>query len=214
MKFSHFIVAIFLLSIIVSLSGCKDKVWVYDFVYEGSLVREEEVWSAETSSYSFDEGLILTANRVTGPHFYSGDFTVTVEFDLHTSPTETAYFEFWLGTDALIYSSIWSGGINFNFAGSPSSTIDVYRQTTSLGFQNIYNAPAADLIYEEGGNVVKIEKKGDLLWIYINDTKISASVPITEYDGGILCPYLASWSSKVVYKKVTIEYQGDQILID
>jgi len=123
-------------------------------------VRGDETWSAETLNCEFNEGLMLHSNRITSPHFYSGDFSVTVEFDLHTSPVDLAYFEFWIGTDIRIYNSIWFSGINIYNAGSPSSTLGLFYDSTSSDVHNPYSAPAAYLVDEEGDNVMMIEKTG------------------------------------------------------
>lgn len=217
MKRRGYIIAV-LLVLIISLAGCKPRIWVYDFVEEGSLVRDDEIWRSINDNSYFNAGLILDEDEAGAPHNYIGDFTVTVDFRLNTSSSETAYVELFLasGED---YGSEWAGGMYIPNAGSISSELVIFYRSPSDGLQYPGTVPVASLLFEVGDNSMAIEKVGGVLRFYVNGKLIATSLSVTGYDGETFCPYIGCYSydpviNECVFKKVTIEYKGDRILID
>jgi len=215
MRFKPFLIGIISIAIITSLSGCKPKVWVYDFALESSLIRGDEEWHPNSDNYSFSSGLILDDAGVVAPHYYNGDFSVTLDFKLDTSPSDTAYIEFLL----LSYAGgmEWEGGILIPDAGSATSTLYLFMYTPSTGSQYPGSVPIAALLYEIGDNTIKIDKVGDLLKFSVNGTLIASCLLIVGYERDSLYPYFGCFyveADECVFKTVTIEYKGDQVLID
>lgn len=216
MHFKRLSFVVFSLVFIVSLSGCSPKVWTYDFVEEGSLTRGKKIWRPNTSNFSFTDGLILTGADVGAPHLYQGDFSVTWNFYLNTSPSKMALLEFFLASGESL-SGTWLGGFGIPNAGSDTSELAVFYKIPSQGNESFKSIPIAGLISEVGSNSIKLEKIGDVLKFYINGTLIAPSLAIIGTSSTVFCPYFGCFynsGDECVFKDVIIEYKGDQILID
>jgi len=216
MKFKQLSLLFLVVIIIVSLSGCKPKIWVYDFVEENSLVRGDEIWRPYSDSYYFDDGLILSQEVIGAPHYYTGDFSYSVVFDLDVSPGNTVQLSFFLCSSENILSFDWSGGAFIPFAGSTTAIMSLYY-TTDMGVHYLHDAPVASLLNNSGRNTITIEKSGNILSFYLNESPVFFSMSILEYDEDRFCPYMSCFvnrANSAVFKMVKIEYKGEQILID
>ncbi|HOA15788.1 MAG TPA: hypothetical protein PKJ05_05595 [Bacillota bacterium] len=217
MSVKRLIAALVALVIIASLSGCISKVWVYDFVEEGSITRGDEKWRPRNINYYFSNGLVLDENEISGPHSYSGDFTVSVDFYLVTSASDTSYIEFLLtASEDDVFNGV-IGGMFLEGIGSPGSTFNLFYYTPASGAKYPGSVPIASELDEVGSNTMAMKKVGDVLKFYINGTLVPLSLEIAEDDGASLCPMLGCYytvSDNTVFEKVTIKYKGDQILVD
>lgn len=217
MKFRYLLFTAVYLLIIVFLSGCAPKAWIYDFPYENSLVRGDEAWRPYQGNYYFNDGLVLNEEVMGAPHYYDGDFTVSVDFDLNVSTTDLGYFEVFLSTSKDIDDADWYGGVFIPKAGSTASSMTLFYWPRSSWIHEIAEVPVDLLLNNNGANNITLDKKGDFLKYSVNGTPIAVGMLILECDSDMFCPFIGCFSANpenTVFKTVKIEYQGDQVLID
>lgn len=94
-----------ILALLVSLSlmaGCFGKVYLFDFTVEQDLDREDGNWTSSIPDPAVTlngDGLLTSGYWFAAPHFYTGDFKVTMRFSLNVWSTNTAFIELYLCSD-------------------------------------------------------------------------------------------------------------------
>lgn len=224
MKPLRIVLVVMLAAVLALACGCKTLVYIYSFKLEGDFGEGTEEWYYEGVGHDFaDDGVRLNDALIACPYMFSGDFTVTIAFNLNLDSSHTAYFAFVLG-DGLYEKGFGPGSNHFaiefdNIAAEPSSderititdhdafpSMIVHENSTGL-------VPGLD---RTGSNNMVIVKTGNDVSITINLVPIK-ELELTYYDADWFCPNLLidpdfdGFDNFVEIESVKVEYKGGNI---
>lgn len=213
MKYMRIAAVLILLVGVLSMSGCKPKVWGIDF----TVVTDIDDWYQYGLSNISSMGLWLdNGSEAVAPVAFLGNFTAYLTFELNTKSDGEGDFELWFTND-------WS-------ADYWSSVCLEYLSTSNMIEYGAYESNGvddADLFWDdgmlpsllrEGENVLKVAKSNKHFTVYINDVFVFSYDQGAIYEGEYYCPGLYSeyWDNTndwIVYKDLTVEYTGSMINI-
>lgn len=204
--------------VMLSLAGCASKTYFYNFDEEGDLSRSDGEWFTSNSSYSFHNGLNMNDCFAATPHYYIGDFDLTVTFGINDGSFDYGILEIYLCTDINPFSSDWYGGVQITGVNTLNAALNVYYNDSGLFKYIDENIPVDDELDIGEINTIKLIKRGSSLRFLINGIKVGSTMEIIGNTTDFNIPHIYSgwygFDPPVTFKSVEIKYWGDQFLVN
>jgi len=198
---------------LVSLSGCLNKSYFFNFTREPDLERADGDWIEHTDGeYELSsDGLELWNNMVSAPLGFKGDIAVIVRFELNVNSDSNADLEILI-----------AAGIDDN---DPCMGIDIYRLGSEDEYYSIFKFGVSlyghispiPVLNRNGMNEFRLMKTGDMLEFRLNGVTLMDDVPIIDYCFDVFSPHLYCWqvhdSDALYIKSIRVNYEDTAVLL-
>lgn len=221
MKATRYLLILTTILVLALSAGCT-RSYFFNFEKEADLARLDGdfyVYENPDGSYFLSSNGLFVQNCWLGvPHLYSGNFTVTIDFELDVSDTSTAQIGLHLSTQAGLWGADWTGGIDLNGLGEvPNGHYYTYYDP---GSGNVYietGEPITAAIATDGQNVVKIVKEANHVDFMLNGVTIGLGMDIIGSSSDMFCPHFYACQSTsvvaVLFESIRIDYEGERVLL-
>lgn len=219
MKRIRFAMLVILPLCLLVIQGCTPKSYTYIFTEELDLNRIDGNWYANNEDYLIGRlGLALHNCRVSAPHYYTGDFDVTVTYKANSEAISKNSLSVSLSTNRERAGADWFGVISIYRANADDAFIESGYNDSDTGFVSIDDSLLlGDMANPDGINVLKLIKKGSTLKFELNGNKIGSIMEIIGNSTDFYIPQLYSggYDGEVplIIKSIEVKYSGDQFLI-
>lgn len=189
-------------------TGCFIKKWSYSFTAFGADLDD---WYHDFSIHTLDsDGLTFPSGVINPPHWFSGDVSFTVVFELDApsinpvSAIELGFSDFigWNGDN-----EVWAGLYGLGNSSLEYWLLGDYGDASGQYTQEHYEqVPRIDY---DGPNTVKFSLKGGVISLYINNGLVG-QLSLVHFDATMLYPTFMNICStgQVVIKSTLVEYNG------
>jgi len=216
MRRVRFALLLILPFLLLLIQGCTPKLYTFVFTEEQKLTRIDGDWYPINNDYEIGpEGLLLQDCRLCAPHYYTGDFDVTLTYEANSGATYAGIVEILLSTDRDTAASDWYGGIAISATNTDSASMNSFYNDSNSGLVN--KDEDVDVSAENNKNdinVLKLIKKGSTLKFQLNGKTIGSTMQIigNSSDINIPCIYGGGYLgiAPVVFKSFEVKYYGDQ----
>ena len=208
--------------IILCLSGCTSKVYVYDFAAEDDLQREDGNWelrlqgNPSESSHDLDSmGVILDGYFLFGPHKYTEDFTMTVDFLLNVSSEDFAHCWIFLGNN--LDTTPYLSGLLMAYLGyDPDELAYIFDGFGELAVDAIDPIPE---LYRNGPNKFVITRRGERFSYVLNGKTLASNIVLVNNTVDEFIPIFMGIQEgpieevhSLIFQRIEIRYSGEQML--
>jgi len=203
-------IALFVI-VCISLSGCT-KTWsvVFEDVYDlaGWNIY---IYDAEAKYYIDSNGLMLDAYGAEGPIAFSGDVTMSIDFEMFSSPSNPIQhlsfaFTGYPGDDYLSMNL-------YDFCSETEERYVFYDGSFSNKVE--FNTPVPGINYI-GTNSLTFSKTNNNVTIKLNGTEIYNS-PYSFFSSDYVVPLIGAValqsSGYVLFKNIKVQYSGEMIAL-
>lgn len=198
-------------AVIIALSlstGCFIKKWSYNFTaYDADI----DDWYNYLSTYNLDDdGLTFPSWTINPPHWFSGDISFTVVFELDATSINPVFtIEIGLSDDIFFNgdNEIWAGMSVLGNSSLESWELGDYGLGSGQYVQE-HNELVPRIDYD-GPNTVKFSLDGDVITLWINGSLVG-QLSLVHFDAEMLFPTFMNSCSigQVVIKSALVEYDG------
>lgn len=220
MKHMRLALLLILPLILLSIQGCTSKTYIYVFSEEQKLTRIDGDWYPVNDNYGFGpEGLMLNDNRICAPHYYTGDFDVTLTYKSNSDAGYSGIVEMLLNTDRDTNSSDWYGGISIVATNTPDVHMYSFYNDSNTGLETVDdNVDVSAMNNKNDINVLKLIKRGSTLKFQLNGKPIGTTMQIVgnSTDFNLPCIYGGGYigTAPVVFKSFEVKFYGDQFKVE
>ncbi|MBP7111095.1 MAG: hypothetical protein KBB09_05980 [Firmicutes bacterium] len=212
------------ISMILLLSGCAAKSYLFDFTVEPDLARNDGIWTTASANFELtpSKGLILKGIWAAAPHYYDGDFNVEHVFELKENDTYHRGLYLVISSDVHTGDAEWYGGLRIMDEPYTSGDFHItyiqgqYSIATLIPITT--SVPVSQILVYPGENTVNLQKTGNLLSIKLNGVKLGTGLEISGYNLDWFCPVIATYYETmapwdlVIYKSMEVLFKGRQVL--
>lgn len=222
MKTLRCISAIALIIALALLIGCS-KSYFFNFTTESDLERYDGTFytfsNPDGTIFFFEDGLFVQNSWVGVPHLYSGNFTVTIMFELDATQADPGQVAFHFSTQHGLWGADWTGGIDLNgLGGTPYGYYYVYYDPDYSG--NVYvetSMPIVAPVHLDGLNEMEIVKQGLHLDFILNGFTIGSGLNIIGSSTDFFCPHFYACQNPgmttVYFESIRVDYEADRLLL-
>lgn len=222
MKFRHILAIMLFVAVALGTAGCKGE-YYFDFAEEGALNDENGLWTVRENPllcYFLPEGLRMEDVNLACPKMFSGDFTITVVFDLMVNSENRFNFGIILCDGDFYFDSENDVHMDFYGAGSVAESFDIYDHDdigNSVDHDSSVTSVLFDELVRDGENSWVISKAGDVITLSVNGHEF-AQFTLGAYDSKWFCPNIYAYNSDSLnddygftLRSILVSYSGSMI---
>lgn len=215
MKPRKFVILSLTLLFLVSLSGCYDSSWSFDF--KGATSDDLSDFVQLPLYFALDlfdtnpslAGLVLNNVAVYGPFSFQGDLKLTLKFDLSVDEDFTADIAVALSSSASFAPVNQVKVELFGLGSVDASEFNVYDTGDTSGSDKTNLVPTSKpRINISGGNTLEMIKSGNSYTIKLNGSKIADFTAANCSSAAPLLPGFGSYltGGQVTFTSIRVDY--------
>lgn len=223
MRFRHFLAIILFAAVAFGTAGCKGE-YYFNFAEEQDVSNKDGYWTVRENAnlcYFLPEGLRIEDVNLACPKKFSGDFTMTVVFDLMVDSANRYNFGINLSDGDFYFDSVSDMHMDFYAIGSDKELFQLFEHDSSEINVTHEDGLDRDLLFEklnrQGENTWVLTKLGDIFTVSVNGFEF-AEFDYGTYDGKWFVPNIYAYNTDPVnaehgftLRSVLVDYNGSMV---